>query len=76
MKRISRRLPNHFGTIRFLGEGRKNAYAVHLPVIKDVGTKAESNASDSAGVVDGAGTASDSVAVGAGKSCDPDSSAL
>ena len=31
--RINRRLPNHFGSIRFLGEGRKNAYAVHMPAI-------------------------------------------
>lgn len=25
------RLPNHFGSIRYLGEGRRNAYAVHVP---------------------------------------------
>ena len=48
--KINRRLPNHFGSIRFLGEGRKNAYAVHMPAI--------SNTSRSAGVDEGASTSS------------------
>lgn len=26
------RLPNHFGSIRYLGAGRQNAYAVHVTV--------------------------------------------
>lgn len=49
-RKINRRLPNHFGSIRFLGKGRKNAYAVHMPAI--------SNTSRSAGVDEGASTTS------------------
>ena len=72
-RKINRRLPNHFGSIRFLGEGRKNAYAVHMPAIATTFRSAGVDEGASTTSVDkGAATSGSTVVVdkGAGKTID------